>query len=161
MSKNEQGFKLSEIQKIFPQASARKVISNLLEKGYIDVHQKLKDRYIPKFENVIFLENSFETNDELQQLLNSLDRAPKQQNIILQYLHLTETNDIVYQKELLAKSNSTSTQVKSLVQKGVLRIEKKRTDRVHFSKNEFPADITLSEAQEEALQQVNTSFKKR
>lgn len=158
MSKKESGFKLSEIQKIFPQASARKIISNLLDKGYIDLQQQLKDRYIPKYENVIFLENGFETNDELQELLNSLDKAPKQQNIILQFLHIAETQDIVYQKELLKQSKSTSTQLKTLVQKRILRMERMRTDRVHFSKNEFPVDITLSEDQERALAEVNEHF---
>lgn len=158
MSNKEQGFKLSEIQKIFPQASARKVISNLLDKGYIEVQQQLKDRYIPKYENVVFLENGYETNDELQELLNSLDKAPKQQNIVLQYLHLAETQDIVYQKELLKLSKSTSTQLKTLVQKGVLRLERMRTDRVHFSKNDIPADIELSTSQESALGEINEHF---
>ena len=161
MSKKEQGFKLSEIQKIFPQASARKVISNLLDKGYIDVQHKLKDRYIAKYENVIFLEEGYETNEELQALLNSLDRAPKQQNIILQFLHLAETEEIVYQKELLEKSNSSSTQLKTLVQKGVLRIEKMRTDRIHFSKNDIEEEITLSKGQATALEEINGHFEEQ
>ena len=59
MAKKEDGFKLSEIQKIFPQASARKIISNLLDKGYIDVNHKLKDRFVAKYENVVFLETGF------------------------------------------------------------------------------------------------------
>jgi primosomal protein N' (replication factor Y) len=159
MAKKEQGFKLSEIQKIFPQASARKVISNLLDKGYIDVQQQLKDRYIPKYENVVFLENGFETNEELQELLSSLDKAPKQQNIVLQFLHLTDAQDIVFQKELLSLSKSSSTSLKTLVQKGIFRIEKMRTDRVHFSKKEFPVDIDLSEQQQRALTEINTHFK--
>lgn len=159
MSKKEQGFKLSEIQKIFPQASARKVISKLLDKGYINVQQKLKDRYIPKFENVIFIEDTYSTDEALQELLNSLERAPKQQNIILQFLHLTETEDIVYQKLLLEKANASSTQLKTLVQKGVLRIEKMRTDRIHFSTGDFETDITLSQDQEKALNEINSHFK--
>ncbi len=158
MSKKEQGFKLSEIQKIFPQASARKVISNLLDKGYIHVEQELKDRYIPKYENIVFLEDGYESNDALQELLNRLDRAPKQQNIILQFLHLAATEELVFQKELLQKSKSSSTQLKTLVQKGVLRIEKMRTDRIHFSKNNIDKEITLSSKQEAALDEVYAHF---
>ena len=161
MSKKEQGFKLSEIEKIFPQSSARKIISNLLDKGYITVQQQLKDRYIPKYENVVFLEEAYQTNDELQELLNRLDKAPKQQNIILQFLHLTETHDVVFQKDLLKLANASSTQLKTLVQKGVLRMERMRTDRIHFSKNDFPADITLSQSQESALEQINSHFENR
>jgi primosomal protein N' (replication factor Y) len=158
MSKNESGFKLSEIQKIFPQASARKVISKLLDKGYIDVQQKLKDRFIPKYENVVFLEDGYETNDALQALLNSLDKAPKQQNIVLQFLHLSETKDIVFQKELLANSNASGTQLKTLVQKNVLRLEKMRTDRIHFSKVNIETEITLSQEQLRALEETNKHF---
>ena len=63
-------------------------------------------------------------------LLNNWARAPKQLDLLLAYLHLHKTTGEVFRPELLKKSGATAEQLKGLVDKGILRIERRTVDRV-------------------------------
>ncbi len=158
MSKKASGFKLSEIQKIFPQASARKIISSLLDKGYIEVHQKLTDRFIPKFEKIVEMEAKFSDDSLLEELLNELEKAPKQQNVLLQFLQLAQRDEVVYQNKLLANAEASSAILKSMVQKGIFRLDVVPEDRIHFSGRKNITDETLSPGQQQALREISGHF---
>ncbi len=161
LSKETQGFKLSEIQKIFPQASARKVISNLLDKGYINVQHELKDQYKEKKEKYVELNPSFRDEASLQILMTKMEKAPKQLALFLTYLHIEKRDGSVPQKQLLAESETTTTQLNALVKKEIFTINEVVADRIVFSDSDPVEEITLSELQETAYQKIKESFEKK
>jgi primosomal protein N' (replication factor Y) len=97
----------------------------------------------------------------MENLLNEdtrLQRAEKQMELLLAYLHLAKTEGQVTKAELLKKSRATDSQLKGLVDKHILRTEKRAIDRLHFLPKNIEIDFTLSPAQQKALDEVHSSF---
>ncbi len=68
-----------------------------------------------------------------QNLLNEdkkLQRAEKQMELLLSYLHLVKTEGEVTKSELLKKSGASDAQLKGLVDKKILWTEKRNVDRL-------------------------------
>ncbi len=59
-----------------------------------------------------------------------LQRAEKQMELLLSYLHLIKTEGEVTKSELLKKSNASDAQLKGLVDKNILFTEKRNVDRL-------------------------------
>jgi primosomal protein N' (replication factor Y) len=91
-------------------------------------------------------------------LLNQLDKAPKQLNILLTYLHLNQTEHGVLQSDLLKLSDASSAQLKSLCEKGIFEIRKIEVDRLRFEYTGERVTNTLNDLQEKAYQQAIDSF---
>ena len=58
-----------------------------------------------------------------------LQRAEKQMELLLSYLHLVKTEGEVTKPQLLKKSGATDAQLKGLVDKNILWSEKRNIDR--------------------------------
>ncbi|MBK7764519.1 MAG: primosomal protein N' [Bacteroidetes bacterium] len=150
---------LEEIQKILPGNSAWKVIQSLLEKGLISVYENLHENYQPKKERFVFLSAAFHNEEKLKLLFTELEKAPKQLNVLLVFLHLKQTQEMVQATDLLKQSNASAAQLSSLVDKGIFDIRKLEIDRLPF---ETPLDIIpneLNEIQQKALHEIQLGFK--
>lgn len=152
---------LDEVQKIIQGTSAWKVVNSLLEKGVINVYENLYENYQPKKEKFVFLHQSYHDEENIKQLFGQLEKAPKQLNILLTYLHLKQTQTDVMQTELLKQSEASSAQLNALIDKQVFYVRKTEVDRIKF---EAPVELIkneLSELQETAYQEILTGFEKR
>ena len=101
------------------------------------------------------------TRKNLSELLNNWSRAPKQMELLLGYLHLMKTEGEVTKTELLKKSSATEAQLKGLVEKGIVRAEKRNIDRIKYLPKDVTIDFSLSAAQTEALQKVEKGIKRK
>jgi primosomal protein N' (replication factor Y) len=149
---------LDEVQKIVQDTSAWKVVNSLIDKGLVSVYENLNENYKPKKENYVFLLPIYEAEENLKVLLNQLDKAPKQLNILLTYLHLNQTEHGVLQSDLLKLSDASSAQLKSLCEKGIFEIRKIEVDRLRFEYTGERVTNTLNDLQEKAYQQAIDSF---
>ncbi len=154
--KNE--LKLTEIQQILDSSNIYPVINRLINKRVCFVWETLQKGYKPKKETYVLLEPEFENEDKLSDLLNNWSRAPKQMELLLSYLHLQKTEGEVIKSSLLKKSDASDAQLKGLVEKNILRIEKRNIDRILALPKAVQIDFTLSTLQENVLTSIKEIF---
>ncbi|MVT11527.1 replication restart helicase PriA [Chitinophaga tropicalis] len=154
--------RIDEVQLILDKSDVYSVIKELLEKKVLLVYEELKEVYKEKKENFVQLHAQYEDEEQLAPLFNELAKAPKQMELLLAYLHLIKTQGSVLQSELLKKSGATVAQLKGLVEKNILWVEKRTVDRVPGGgKIEVQIDFSLSPAQEKALSEVRRNFEEK
>lgn len=150
--------RIGEVQLILDRSDVYSVIKHLIEKKVCLVYEELKEVYKEKKENYILLNPAYEGDEALAPLFDELARAPKQMELLLAYLHLLKTQGDVLQSELLKKSGASAAQLKGLVDKQILRVEKRTVDRIPMGKVETHVNFDLSPAQEKALSEVRASI---
>ena len=153
--------KLTEVQQILDSSHVYPVISRLVNKKVCFVWEALKQTYSPKKETYVLLNSEYDNEDNLSALLNEdkkLQRAEKQMELLLSYLHLMKTEGEVTKPGLLKKSGATDAQLKGLVEKKILRVEKRNVDRVQYLPKNVQIDFELTEAQQKAYHQVQESI---
>ena len=127
--------KLTEVQEILDSHNVYPVISRLVNKKVCYVWEALKQTYSPKKETYVLLNSPYDVEENLEKLLNEdkkLQRAEKQMELLLSYLHFMRTDGEVVKSELLKKSGATDAQLKGLVDKKIIRLEKKTVDRIKY-----------------------------
>lgn len=121
---------LIEIQKLLDKKSVYPIINKLIQKGICSVEETMHDKYTIKVENVLHLHPDYHSETALEQLMNDWTRALKQLALLLAFLHLQKTEGHVHQKALLEKSGAAHAQLKALIDKGILVVEKRKIDRL-------------------------------
>ena len=149
---------LTEVQQVLDATHVYPVIKKLIDKNVCIVWEALSERYKSKSENFVLLLPIYETEDALKELLNNWTKAPKQMELLLSYLHLMKQEGEVSQTALLKKSSATVAQLKGLVDKQIVRIEKRSVDRIKTLPKSMELNFSLSPAQNIALQAVKESF---
>ena len=153
--------KLSEVQQILDSSHAYPVISRLVSKKVCHVWESLKQTYVPKKETYVLLNPEYDKEDKLSELLNNWTKAPKQMELLLSYLHLMKTEGEVTKPNLLKKSGASDAQLKGLVEKNILRIEKRQVDRIQYLPKDVKIDFELSPAQQKAYEEVQQQLKNK
>ncbi len=150
--------KLSEVQQILDVNHVYPIIKKLIEKRVCYVWEQLTEKYKAKTETYIILNAAYNNDEQLSELLNNWGKAPKQMELLLSYLHLIKTEGEVTQPMLLKKSNASVVQLKGLIDKDILKAEKRSTDRIKSLPKDVQIDFVLSPAQTIALAEVEKNF---
>jgi len=156
--------KLTEVQQVLDSAHVYPVISRLISKKVCHVWEALKQTYAPRKETYVLLNPHYNNEDELSKLLNEdkqLQRAEKQMELLLSYLHLVKTEGEVTKTELLKKSKASDAQLKGLVNKKILWIEKRDIDRLKYLPKDIRIDFELTPGQQSALANIKESFRSK
>jgi primosomal protein N' (replication factor Y) len=150
--------RLSEVQQLLDSSHVYPIIKKLIDRRICYVWEELVEKYQEKKQTYILLHPNYATEDKLAELLNNWGKAPKQMELLLSYLYLTKSEGEVIQSVLLKKANATAAQLKGLIEKGILIVQKRSVSRIAFYDQELNSDITLSNAQTIALKQIKESF---
>lgn len=142
--------RLTEVQQLLDVPHVYPIVNKLIGKKLCFVWESLKQTFNAKKENFILLNPEYDNEDKLSELLNNWGRAPKQMELLLSYLHLMKTTGEVTKTELLKKSGASDSQLKGLVEKEILRIEKRSVDRLLYAPKDIVVDFELTPAQQEA-----------
>lgn len=153
--------RLSEVQQISNLLHVYPLVRKLTEKGVCFVYESLDDHYKPKKEKFVFIHPDVDNDTGLTELLDNMNRAPKQQELLLSFLHFRKTQGEVKQSELLKKSGATTAQLKALLDKHVLYVEEKTVDRLPQLGKTIDAAFTLSEAQQKAYGEMEEVLQKK
>lgn len=155
--------KLSEVQQILDASHVYPVIKGLIDKKVCIVWEALKDTYKQKMETYVHLQSHYHNEENLAGLLNEWGKSkgPKQLELLLSYLHLVKTEGEVTQPNLLKKANATAAQLKGLVDKNILRLERRSVDRLPTLPRDIQIDFQLSSAQSTALESVRTALNEK
>ena len=150
--------KLTEVQQVLDSSHVYPVINRLIQKKVCFVWEALKQTYSPKKETYVLLNPEYNSDEKLSDLLNNWTRAPKQMELLLSYLHLIKTEGEVTKTSLLKKSNASEAQLKGLVDKEILRLEKRVIDRLQYLPKDVKVDFELTALQQEVLEKIQQSF---
>ncbi len=152
---------LSEVQLLIQSSHTYPVTNRLLQKGVCFVWETIKPTYVPKKEIFVLLHNQYEDETNLEKLLNEdkkLQRAEKQMELLLSYLHLQKIEGEVTKSSLLKKSGATDAQLKGLVEKNILSLEKRVVDRINYGSKSIQLDVELTELQLQVVDKIKKSF---
>jgi primosomal protein N' (replication factor Y) len=150
--------RLQEVQQILDGSKVYPVIKLLIEKQICHIWEELRERYQTKKQTFVTLHTDYLLDERLSELLNNWGKAPKQMELLLSYLHLLKTEGEVTQPALLKKSNASAAQLKGLVDKGILVLDRRTVDRIPQLDGKHKLDFKLSVAQEKALSEIQQSF---
>ncbi len=150
--------KTGDVQAILSRSYVYPIINSLLAKNVVSVKEQLKGGYKEKTIPYIKLKDSYAGDEAMQKLLDQLNRAPKQQELMLAYIDLSRNGTIwIEKKQLLARGRVDVSVAKRLVDKGIFLEEHKNVGRL---KGEDGDELfaKLSVAQTKALSEVKKSF---
>ncbi len=152
--------KLSEVQQVTDTVHVYPLVKRLIEKRVCFVWEALNEKYKEKKENFILLNPEYSSDEKLNELFNN-SRAPKQMELLLSFLHLLKTEGEVSQTELLKKSNASVSQLKGLIDKNILWVEKKSVDRIKILPKKSEVKFQLNEVQKKALEEIDKAFEEK
>ncbi|MGI9549958.1 MAG: replication restart helicase PriA, partial [Aurantibacter sp.] len=152
--------RVNEVADIVEKKNILPVLNRLLKKGTIVLKEEIYEQYRPKLVRYVKLGPDYKSEAQLEGLLESIKRAPKQSQVVLSLFQLQASTKKPIKVSNLEKSSGTSRAViKALVNKGVLEEYFIRTDRVNFEGQVIdPTSIELNEHQENALDNILQNF---
>lgn len=155
----QSSMKIHEIIQLLEKKTVLPVINSLVEKKVIVVNQEIYEQYKPKQERYVRFHQEYQKEDKMHDLLDSLNRAVKQREVVLTLFSLAAKNPKPIKVADLAKASKASAGVvKSLIDKGVLEEYFLQTQRVQYEEQEISDAVDLNEYQEEALQEIEDGF---
>jgi primosomal protein N' (replication factor Y) len=155
----QSSLKVQDIIGILNKKNIFPVIQKLIDKNILVLQEEMLESYAPKLVRYVKLRAKYETNEGLGELLETLKNAKKQKEIVLSYFQLSASErKPIAVKKLIESANSTSTVIKSLIDKEIFEEYYIQVDRVNFSGNTKEEQLQLSEAQQKAFEEINHSF---
>ncbi len=154
--------RIQEVMDILGKKNVLPVIKRLLEKNIITVQEQIYEQYKPKLVRFIKLSPDYAQEEALKTLLDAMTRAPKQRDVLMQLFVLqAKTNKPVKVSELIKQSNSSSSIVKTLINKNILLEYHLQTDRVRYEGQAQQSIKELNEYQSQAYAEIINSFKEK
>lgn len=152
--------KVYEVAAIVDRKNVMPILHRLLEKNIIRLKEEVYEQYKPKLVCYVRLRTEFTSDIELESLLETLKRAPKQSQVVLSLFQLGgNSKKPIAMTDLEKFSDSSRAVIKSLVDKGILEEYFIRKDRVNYEKTDDNSETKdLNEYQEIALSNISQSF---
>lgn len=142
-------------------------IQNLLKLGAILVFESLKDRYQPKIQRCLHLNEAYLEPAVFKSLLSELASKPKQLEALLifaKWLPLTagpEANARGMEKKRCLELGASESAIKSLLDKEILVQKNWAVSRFDEAESNDPLKVQLSPAQEQAYQSILAAFQEK
>lgn len=149
---------ISDLRALVGSRHLTSVLNELIENEVVEIIDELEPAYRPKTEKVIILNPAYDSEEALHKLFDELARAPKQLDVLMAYTELSMRNKTVRQRDLVERSGATATQIKSLADKGVFKIEERDIDRLQYIGEEVNKEITFTPAQQKAFEELSTGL---
>ena len=151
---------INAVRTILDKKNVVSVIQKLIEKGLVEVEETVYEQYTPKLKRYVRLAPQYNSEENLRELLDNLNRAPKQREVLMNLFVLrSQSKKPIDAIALQKKSDTSASTLKSLVDKGILEEYFVQKDRVEFL-GEASTDIkTLNEGQQKAYHEIKSSFK--
>src|SRR5690606_17949528 len=152
---------VNDIVKLLGQSTVFPLLKKLFDQGYILISEEIRDRYVPKRKTYLKFPLEFDDGEGIRGLLDSLNRAPKQQDAVLGFIQLRKTMADITRQDIMEVAGVSSGIVASLIEKGVLVAEEKIVSRLGGEEVEITADFIFNLAQQQAFAQIKAFFEKK
>lgn len=151
---------LSEIEAFIPKKEIVKTIKSLIDLQYIEVDEKISEKYKAKEVAYIKLNEEVLKNSQLPEILLSLKRSPKQQELFLTLLeqHTENPDKLLKKSTLLEDGNFAHAQLKSLIEKDLVHEYYLQKDRLQSYEGTTEELEKLSPLQQQAKTEIDEAF---
>ena len=155
----QSSLKVQDIINILNKKNVFPIIQKLMNKNILVLQEEISEIYTPKLVRYVKLHSKYETNEGLRELLEILKNANKQKEIVLTYFQLSASEKKpITVKKLIETAKSTSTIVKTLIDKEIFEEYYTQVDRINFSGKTKEERLQLSEAQQKAFEEIKQRF---
>ena len=155
----QSSLKVQEIISILNKKNILPVLQKLMDKDIVVLEEEIKENYKPKLVRYVKLHSKYESDNGLSELLEALKSAKKQKEIVLAYFQISASEKKpITVKKLTETSNSTSTIIKTLIEKEIFEEYYLQHDRVSFDGKASEKELQLSPAQETAFNEIKNNL---
>lgn len=156
---NNSSITVNDVIKILGKKTVLPVLNKMLSNRLIVLQEEIKESYKPKLVRYVKLHNEFSNQERLSELLEILNNAKKQRELVLQYFQLVAVEKKpISVKDLLEYSNVSNAVLKALVDKEIFEEYYLSQDRVSFDDKDEDNTIHLSKAQQVAFNEIKEGF---
>jgi len=153
---------LKEIKDTWGNKKGIFALNQLLDIGAIEPVDIVKDKYKPKYEKIIKIQDKYQHSQELNQLFDSLQKkSPVQWKTLISYFNITQQQKSVIKSELIEHSQSSSTVIKSMIEKGIFTEYLVQIDRFDIKNNGLIRQPVLSDKQVVIYNDIKNQFKSK
>ena len=152
---------IEDIQAIVQRKTVLPLLQTLIEKGYVQTLQSLKEKYKPKKHRYLRIHPDHSTDEALSSLFDQLKRAPKQSAFLLGLYQLKNEEEWVKLSLLKKQLDVTSGLVRILLDKGVIDEQWVQQDRVLLKGMDGDSKPVLSFAQQTALNDIQQQWEEK
>ncbi|SIT24517.1 replication restart DNA helicase PriA [Chryseobacterium ureilyticum] len=151
---------LTDIEAFIPKKEIIKTINSLIDLQYIEIDEKIAEKYKAKEVAYVKINDEVLGNQNLTEILLKLNKAPKQKDLFLFILEKqTEKPDLHIKKaELFEDSYFGSSHFKALADKGLVEEYFMQKDRIESYEGEIEEIEELSEQQKTAKVEIDEAF---
>ncbi len=151
---------LTEIEAFIPKKDIIRTINSLIDLQYIEIDEKIREKYKAKEIAYICLKDEEKVREQLPEILLQLKKAAKQQELFLLILEKQTENPEkpIRKSELLEEGNFANSQLKSLIEKGLIVEYLLQKDRQTGYEGELEEIEELSEVQKKAIAEIDAAF---
>ncbi len=159
--------KYDEISELVGRKGINKLLKSLIEKQVILLFEEVKEKYSPKKVKKVRIAPKYNDVSIIETLMEELEKKPKQLDVLLKYLQQiplfedAEANFLGLEKKRLLDHNISTSSLKTLVTKGVFEEYEEVISRFPEIDSGSGARIKLSKEQEQAVQQLLSSFESK
>ncbi len=151
--------KVGEVSDIVDKKNVLPLLNRLVQKGVVRQKEELYEQYKPKLVRYVKLSAEFDDESRLEDLLNSLSRAPKQCQVVLSLFQIQATSKKpIPIADLEKESGSSRAVIKALIDKSILEEYFIQMDRVQYDAAQEEKKIVLNSHQTEAFEAIKQSF---
>ncbi len=151
---------LTEIEAFIAKKDIVKTIKSLIDLQYIEIDEKVAEKY--KAKEVAYLKINDETikNAHLPEILLSLKRSPKQQELFLLLLEkqTEHPEKLIKKSDVFHEGNYAQAQLKSLMEKDLVLEYYLQKDRLDMYEGETEELEKLSDIQLQAKTEIDQAF---
>ena len=151
---------LTEIEAFIPKKEIVKTIKSLIDLQYIEIDEKIAEKYKAKEIAYLRVDDDVIKNRKLAEILLELKRSPKQQELFLLLLEKQTENPEkpIKKSEIFEKGNYAHNQLKSLMEKNLVQEYFLQKDRLDSYEGEIEDLETLTESQLQAKKEIDEAF---
>ena len=140
------------------------ILSSLMAKGAIRVGEELRKGYTRKTETFVRIAPKWATDNALREAFCLLQRSPKQEQLLLRFLDLSQALNPALAKELskqelLEKSAQSIAVLSNLVKRGILEYYEKEVSRLQRHVCRLESLHPLTDAQQAAYEKILDAFR--
>lgn len=150
--------KVSDVVSLLGQKTVFPLLKRMFDQGLILISEEIRPKYKPRKQSYLELAPEFNDSEGKRLLLDSLNKAPKQQDAVLAYLQLSRSEPKISRKQLMETAGCSPQVLTALIEKGVFVQKEQVVSRIGQEDVEITMDFQLNELQTKALADIRNSF---
>ncbi|RNA62765.1 primosomal protein N' [Chryseobacterium nematophagum] len=154
---------LTDIEAFIPKREIVKTINSLIDLQYIEIDEKVSEKYKAKEVAYVKINDEVINNQNLTEILLKLNKARKQKELFLHILEKQTENPegIIKKSELFEDGYFSSSHFKALADKNFVEEYYIQKDRLESYDGEIEEIEELSESQKIAKKEIDEAFEER